>query len=199
MRDTETSATPLVKSALAAVGFVLIVYACIKFSKATPFPSSQTLYPVVGAALMIAAALCGLVVFVKYQHTEPRSARFGIEKINAAIKSWEYPTKMMVSKKFPNGTNYWEINASSDRNVLFIGSSHMCQWAPAIDRLAKEQRLTANVLFIEVSGCGRNRGPVEGYRSIVELMESGVKFDAIAWGARVVGRLRNRAGFHSKK
>jgi peptidoglycan/LPS O-acetylase OafA/YrhL len=268
-RANHTS-TQFFQSAMSAVGIALVAYACWKFSKATPFPSRHTLYPVLGAALIIAAgkqawfnrrvlslrpmrfvgnisfplylwhwpmlafariilgepstkvalyaigisvvlsiatyltiekflrfetrriawrapalaaALCGIILFVKYRPTEPRSAAFGIEKISAAIGLWEYPTKGMVSKVFPNGTEYWEISAGSDRNVVFIGSSHMCQWAPAIDKLASEHRLAANVLFIEVSGCGRGPGPVETYRRIVDLLKSGAQFDAIVWAA----------------
>lgn len=43
------------QSALSIVGIALIAYACWKFNKATPFPSRHTLYPVFGAALIIAA------------------------------------------------------------------------------------------------------------------------------------------------
>lgn len=87
MHDTETSVTPLVKSALAAVGFVLIVYACTKFSKATPFPSKLTLFPVVGAVLMIAA---GKDAWLNRNLLSLRIMRF-VGVISFPLYLWHWP------------------------------------------------------------------------------------------------------------
>lgn len=173
--------TPSVEVVFIVIGlsFLLSITTYYLVEKRLRFDSGQV--PWRAPALMV--ALGGLFFCVTWGEIKPRSNSFGVEKVNSAIGSWQYPTKSMVSKKFENGMEFWEIGTGSPRNVLFIGSSHMCQWAPAIDALATLNKLGVNAWFFEVSGCGRGVGPLDGYAQVEWLLEKNVKFDAIVWAA----------------
>lgn len=267
-RDGHTT-TPFFKSTLSLLGVALVVWSCVSFTKATPFPSRFTIYPVLGSVLIIAAGkdawfnkwvlslrpmkfignisfplylwhwpilsfariilgepsfkvaavavalsfvlsvltyflveqklrfntsrrawkapalaagLCGMILIVKFIPIVTRSAEYGVERINSAIGVWEYPTKNMTLKTFPNGIKYHELSVNSSERVLFMGSSHMCQWAPAIDKLVQEKKIFSNVLFLELSGCSGSAEP-NGYKMVEEFIRNEVKFQKIVWAA----------------
>lgn len=220
MRDSSTSAAGVFKDTASLIGSAMIVYSCLTFSKSTPFPSKYTLFPVIGAALIIisgadawlnrtflslrlmkfvglisfplylwhwpilafariilgeptakvalvciglsfilsiatyysierfmrfesgrlrwrapvlTAALCGVVVFLKFGTVNPRSESFGIAKINAAINDgMGFP---LPSWKKRDDWIY-ETKTKVKQTTLFVGDSYLHQYAPRVEKLS---------------------------------------------------------------
>lgn len=139
------------------------------------------------ALLIVASAL---ILVTKYSHIDPYSIKFGVEKINSAIDTWVFPTPKMTIKEFPNGLPYYEISTENSKKVLLIGNSHMCQWAPAFEKIASIDNHFPTVLFVDVSGC---EGPIprpaiqKTYDQIKDLILSGEDFESIFWASHWKG------------
>jgi peptidoglycan/LPS O-acetylase OafA/YrhL len=69
------------------LGLLLIVWACLSYDKATPFPSMYTLIPVIGAGLILNGKNEGLVIrgLLKFQPV------VGIGKISYSLYLWHFP------------------------------------------------------------------------------------------------------------
>lgn len=87
MRDSHTSAAGVFKGTLSVTGLAMIVYSCVAFSKATPFPSKYTLFPVVGAALII---FSGANAWLNRRFLSLRVMRF-VGLISFPLYLWHWP------------------------------------------------------------------------------------------------------------
>ena len=87
MRDSNTSAAGVFKGTLSVTGLAMIVYSCVAFSKATPFPSKYTLFPVAGAALII---FSGADAWLNRTFLSLRVMRF-VGIISFPLYLWHWP------------------------------------------------------------------------------------------------------------
>jgi hypothetical protein len=113
-------------------------------------------------APVLTASLAALFVFITTATLLPRSSRLHLEKIDAAIGSWEHPSPTMLRVKFPEPADieYQEIKTQIDRHTLFIGDSHMEQYGPRVAQLSKDQPADTLSSFWITSGLCL---PVDGY------------------------------------
>lgn len=84
--------TELFKSVMSFTGISLVAWSCFSFTKATPFPSRSTLYPVLGAVLIIAA---GKDAWFNRWILSLRPLRF-VGKISFPLYLWHWPILSFV-------------------------------------------------------------------------------------------------------
>ncbi|RYZ88530.1 MAG: acyltransferase [Proteobacteria bacterium] len=85
---------------------------------------------------------------------KPHAVGLNIDKISSAIGQWQYPSPSMEKKTFENDLGYYEIKTGVARKTLFIGDSHMEQYAPRIDKVSRESRESTNSsIWVTHGGC----------------------------------------------
>lgn len=137
---------------------LLAIFASLALSVVTYFTVEKNLRYEDGSwqwrAPALATSLCMLIGFSEYPGIVARSSQFGLDKINAAIGKLDYPGKSMVAKSFPNGLSYFEVRTNVPRYVLFIGDSHMQQYAPRVEKISAENpNSTFSSIWVTNGGC----------------------------------------------
>lgn len=169
---------------VAAVALAWLTYALIE--KRVRRSSSRRVVFGFAAAMAVLFG-CGILIWM--QVTGPRNGGADLERVVQAFEDWEFPPEDFQSLNRNGQVIYSQ--AGSAGNTLFIGDSHIQQYAPRVSKLLKEHPNEYNsVTFATTGGCPPIPGLLEDkhpecarWLNEATKLAGAEKFDAIVVGA----------------
>ena len=110
----------------------------------------------------LAGSMLALGCLVAFVPLAPRSKSMQLEQIDAALNSWAYPSPMMQPRRVSPHVTAFDLHTRVPGLVLFIGDSHMEQYAPRVEQVGLEQPDAAmSSVWLLQGACL----PIGGYKS----------------------------------